>query len=40
MSNIMSEYQYHEWQTIDRLLTLVEQEAVNKLISHIDVSPS
>ncbi len=36
----MSEYQYHEWQTIDRLLTPAEQAAVNKLSSHIDVSPS
>ena len=36
----MSEYQYHEWQTIDRLLTPAEQAAVNKLSSHIEVSPS
>lgn len=36
----MSEYQYHEWQTIDRLLTPDEQAAVNNLSSHIEVSPS
>lgn len=36
----MSEYQYHEWQTIDRLLTPEEQASVNRLSSHIDVSPS
>ncbi len=36
----MSEYQYHEWQTIDRLLTPDEQAAVDQLSSHIDVSPS
>src|SRR5512133_126098 len=36
----MSEYQYHEWQTIDRLLTPEEQTSVNRLSSHIDVSPS
>ena len=35
----MSEYQYHEWQTVDRLLTPTEQAAVNKLSSHIEVSP-
>lgn len=34
----MSEYQYHEWQTIDRLLSPAEQAAVNKLSSHIEVS--
>ena len=28
----MSEYQYHEWQTIDRVLTPAEQAAVNQLI--------
>jgi hypothetical protein len=33
----MSEYQYHEWQTIDRPLTDKEQAQVNKLSSHIDV---
>jgi hypothetical protein len=36
----MSEYQYHEWQTIDRLLTEEEQEAVNALSSHIEVGSS
>ena len=36
----MSEYQYHEWQTIDRLLSPAEQAAVNQLSSHIEVSPS
>ena len=36
----MSEYQYHEWQSIDRLLTPEEQSAVNGLSSHIEVSPS
>ena len=36
----MSEYQHYEWQTIDRLLTEREQEAVNGLSSHIDVSAS
>ena len=36
----MSEYQYHEWQTVDRVLTPEEQAAVNGLSSHIDVSSS
>ena len=36
----MSEYQSHEWQTIDRVLTPEEQAAVNGLSSHIDVSSS
>jgi hypothetical protein len=36
----VSEYQYYEWQTIDRLLTEEEQEAVGRLSSHIDVSAS
>ncbi|MGE5222046.1 MAG: hypothetical protein ACM3PY_06395 [Omnitrophica WOR_2 bacterium] len=36
----MSEYQYHEWQTVDRILTREEQAAVNRLSSHIEVSPS
>ena len=36
----MSEYQYHEWQTVDRVLTLEEQAAVNDLSSHIEVSSS
>jgi hypothetical protein len=35
----MSEYQYYEWQIVDRLLTQDEQEAVNSLSSHIEVSP-
>jgi len=34
----MSEYQYYEWQIIDRPLTETEQAAVNKLSSHIEVS--
>ena len=34
----MSEYQYYEWQTIDRALTAAEQAAVSKLSSHIDVT--
>ncbi len=36
----MSEYQYFEWQTIDRTLTPEEQAAVNRLSSHIDVTSS
>jgi hypothetical protein len=36
----MSEYQYYEWQTIDRLLTSAEQAAVEDLSSHIEVSSS
>jgi len=36
----MSEYQYLEWQAIDRILTADEQAAVNELSSHIDVSSS
>jgi hypothetical protein len=36
----MSEFQYHEWQTIDRLLTTAEQTAVNRLSSHITVTSS
>jgi len=36
----MSEYQYHEWQTIDRVLTPAEQKAVSGLSSHIEVSSS
>jgi len=36
----MTEYQYFEWQTVDRLLTEAEQEAVSDLSSHIDVSAS
>jgi hypothetical protein len=33
----MSEYQYYEWQTLDRPLTAAEQKAVNELSSHINV---
>jgi hypothetical protein len=33
----MSEYQYYEWQTIDRLLTEAEILDVNNLSSHMDV---
>jgi hypothetical protein len=36
----MSEYQYYEWQTIDRLLTDAEQDAVSRLSSHIEVTAS
>ena len=36
----MSEYQYYEWQTVDRILTIEEQSAVHRLSSHIDVSSS
>ena len=36
----MSEYQYHEWQAVDRVLTSEEQDAVNDLSSHIEVSSS
>ena len=36
----MSEYQYYEWQTVDRLLTDAEQKAVQNLSSHIEVSSS
>ncbi len=36
----MSEYQYHEWQAVDRVLTAEEQAAVNGLSSHIEVSSS
>jgi hypothetical protein len=32
----MSEYQYYEWQTLDRTLTPEERAAVNELSSHID----
>jgi hypothetical protein len=34
----MSEYQYYEWQTIDRPLTAEEQAEVSRLSSHIDVT--
>lgn len=36
----MSEYQYYEWQTVDRILTAEEQATVNRLSSHIEVSSS
>jgi prevent-host-death family protein len=36
----MSEYQYFEWQTVNRLLTESEQVAVGRLSSHIEVSSS
>ena len=36
----MSEYQYHEWQAVDRVLTPDEQTVVNDLSSHIEVSSS
>jgi len=36
----MSEYRYHEWQAVDRVLTPEEQASVNDLSSHIDVSSS
>ncbi len=34
----MSEYQYYEWQTLERPLTAAEQKTVNGLSSHIDVT--
>jgi hypothetical protein len=36
----MSEYQYHEWQTVDRVLTPEEQAEIDSLSSHIEVSSS
>ncbi len=36
----MSEYQYYEFQTIDRLLTEAEQADVGELSSHIEVTAS
>jgi hypothetical protein len=36
----MSEYQYHEWQAVDQVLTPEELAAVNTLSSHIEVSSS
>jgi len=36
----MSEYQYYEWQCIDRSLTAAEQAQVNRLSSHIHVTPT
>ncbi len=39
-SAAMSEYQYYEWQTLERPPTAAEQAAVNGLSSHIDVTSS
>ena len=36
----MSEFQYYEWQTVDRVLTHEEQAEVESLSSHIEVSSS
>jgi hypothetical protein len=36
----VSEYQYYEWQALERPLTAAEQAAVNGLSSHIDVTSS
>ena len=36
----MSEYQYHEWQALERPLTASEQKVLNGLSSHIDVTSS
>jgi hypothetical protein len=36
----MSEYQYHELEAVDRVLTPEEQAAVNDFFSHIEVSSS
>jgi hypothetical protein len=36
----VSEYQYYEWQTIDRPFTASEQREVNALSSHMDVVTS
>lgn len=36
----MSEYQYYEWQTLDRPLTPEDRAAVSKLSSHIEVTAS
>jgi len=36
----VSEYQYYEWQTLDRPLTPEERAAVNRLSSHIEVTSS
>lgn len=36
----MSEYQYYEWQTVDRPLTAREQGDVNQLSSHMDTVTS
>ena len=34
----MSEYQYYEWQRLESPLTMDEQNAVDALSSHIEVS--
>jgi hypothetical protein len=36
----MSEYQYYEWQIVDRVLTRAQQTAVGQLSSHIEVGPA
>ena len=36
----MSEYQYYEWQAVDRPLTQQEQKAVSGLSSHMEVVTS
>jgi hypothetical protein len=36
----MSEYPYYEWQTIDRPLNSMEQEAITRLSSHMDTVTS
>jgi hypothetical protein len=36
----MSEYQYYEWQTIDRPLSPNERQAVSRLSSHMDTVTS
>jgi hypothetical protein len=36
----MSEYQYYEWQTIDRPLSPNEREAVSGLSSHMETATS
>lgn len=35
----MSEYQYYEFQTIDRLLTASEQAEIRKLSSRVQLTP-
>lgn len=34
----MSEYQYHEWQTVEQVVTPEGQAEVERLSSHIKVS--
>ncbi len=36
----MSEYQYYEWQALEHPLSTAEQNAVDALSSHIDVTAS